>query len=269
MSTNICSGISGKAHSAANIYLGVDGRARAVTAVYAGVGGRARSVWKTNPPDPVFGQNSWEEIGRAIARNRIPESWAVGSEKDLTLTDGTVLPMVICGVNHDDLATGKKASFTLGMVNLLPEARALNPTATNAGSFAASAAYSWLNGPFWKTLPPDFQAIVKPARKKTGAGALSREILVQEMPLFLFSEFEVLGAATTASPPGEGEAYPIFSAGRPARIKRTPETNTPGTWWTRSPHLGGADRFCAISVLGMQGSFGANLPYYLSFACCI
>ena len=269
MNTKIYSGISGAARGMTGIYLGVEGRARKVTAVYAGVDNRARLVWKTKPPAPIFKNNSWEEIGQAIARNQLPDEWTVGSEKDLILIDGSALPMVICGRNHDDLPTGGKASFTLGTVGLLSEARAINPTATNAGSFAASAAYNWLNSAFWNTLPADFRAIVKPVCKKTGAGALSREILVQEMPLFLFSEFEVLGTATTASTPGEGEMYPIFSAGRTSRVKRTPDTNAPGVWWTRSPHLGGVDKFCAMSILGMQSSFNANIPYYLSFACCI
>jgi len=268
MSTQIFSGVNGQARKVESIYAGVNGSARKVTAVYAGINNIARLAWKEASYAPDFGANSWEKISEAIANNEVPATWTVGSEKDITLTTGEVLTLQIYGVNHDDLAAGGKARFTLGMKHLTEARLIMNATSTNIGGFTGSLRYSWLIGEFWDTLPPELRAIIKPALKRTSPGDLRTDILVEAMPIFLFSEIEVFGEVEH-SVPGEGFRYPIFT-GPPTHLKHLSNgTGAAGFWWLRSPFRSLRTQFCHVSNTGARDRSLANVLRAICFGCCI
>ncbi|MCL2579629.1 MAG: DUF6273 domain-containing protein [Oscillospiraceae bacterium] len=254
----IYSGVTDKAHRVHAAYIGVGGRARKVKVVYAGVDGKARLIWPAFTVDPVFANNSWTTIGKAVEHDLVPESWKIGDLKPLTLTTGEVITMQIYGIDHDDLAAGGKARFTLGMRSVLPELRQTNPVRGGEGTHTDSAIYAWLTGAFWETLPGDFKAILKPVIKRTGAGGMSTELLEQALTLFLFSGAEIAGGAPAINIDGEGHQYPVFTSVLATRIKTAEGTATPNrNWWTRSPRAANLGQF---SVIITAGALSADNP---------
>ena len=173
----------------------------------------------------------------------MPSAWTVGSEKTITLTNGQRLTLQIYGINHDDLEGGGKARFTLGLRNLTSFVRQMSPgNRTTAGSFLASAMFTWLNTTWWELLPLDLREHVKLVRKRTSVGWLQtdpvagREVIrTDAMRIFLFSQVEVTGAATHSFP-GEGEQYPVFAQGLSPLIKQLNNgAAMTNLWHNRSP----------------------------------
>ena len=285
MSAQIFIGTGNVARSVSNIFVGVNGEARSVRRAYVGVNGRARLVWEAAPPpDPVFANNTWAQIARAAQRNQIPPTWAVGSQKDITLGDLMVdsplgdvgvsadsratLTLQICGFDHDDLSSGGKAKITLGMRQLTAQRPTINHSATNAGGFSGSMRYAWLASDLWNALPADLRKVIKPVLKRTSQGGTSPNILAQSMSLFLFSEAEIFGAASFSFP-GEGAQYPIFAGAEPHIKMLANGTGAAGWWWTRSPARANATMFCNVSNLGVSGQASANTIRGICFGCCI
>jgi len=225
--------------------------------------------------DLVFGNNSWDQIGQAIARNEVPPTWIIGSEKDITLLNGDVLTLQIYGISHDELEEGGRARFTLGLRELTSFIRQMNSTPTNAGSFVGSQLFGWLNGELWNLLPADLRAIIKPVRKRTSSGNLSSTIRTDTMSIFCFSEIEVTGAFNDVgnpSFPGEGGRYPIFVQGLTPLVKRL--NNGAGDevhWWFRSPSSVRNDVFVGVNrtISGASGFISSNAGTGVNFGICI
>ena len=274
MSTAVLSGVAGAARRVQGVYAGVGGVARKVTKVYAGVNGVARLSWESSPPkppelNPVFGENSWEEIGGAIADDRIPDSWAVGDEKEIMLINGRATTLQIYGIRHDDLPEGGKASFTLGMKHLSWWRMHMNLSNTNEGSFVASDMYAWLSGTAVMLLPADLRAIIKPVVKRTASGNLSQVIQADNLPIFLFAEIETLGTSTISSV-GEGSRYEIFTKGLTSLIKHEHNGTGPAReWWLRSPNRGNSNTFATINASGNVSSVNAGMSRDMCFGLCI
>jgi len=69
--------------------------------------------------DKPFADAEWEAIDYIAQQNLAKEYYAVGDEKDVTLTDGETLTFVILGFNHDDLSDGTgKAKISICMKHL-------------------------------------------------------------------------------------------------------------------------------------------------------
>ena len=62
--------------------------------------------------DPVFANNTWEQIIAACHNNEVPDTWKVADQKPMTI-DGSDYLIDIIGKNHDDYADGSgKAPMT-------------------------------------------------------------------------------------------------------------------------------------------------------------
>ena len=222
---------------------------------------------------PVFAENSWQQIGRAIEHNIVPATWITKNEKDITLSTGEPLTMQIYGPDHDDLVSGGKARFTLGLKNLMAEQRRMNNSNTNAGGITGSAMQSWLQNTVFPALPPDLRAITKPVYKKTSAGSGNAKINTDVMSIFSFSEVEYSGATLTSFA-GEGTQYPIFTDNA-SRIKRL--ANGAGAadgWWGRSPRgghsgTGNSTYFSFVQNSGAANTSPASSTYGVCFGVCI
>jgi len=217
----------------------------------------------------VFGENTWEQIGAAIANDEIPDSWAVGDEKEVLLSNNWGTTLQIYGIKHDDLPGGGKASFTLGMKHTSWWRQNMNATHTNVGGFASSHLAAWLDHNFQHLLPQALVAIIKPVLKNTSLGDMSPTIQADSIRFFTFSEIEVFGA-TTASFPGEGLRYEIFTQGLTDVIKIEHNgTGQPREWWLRSPYAGNAAMFCTISPSGSVSRLNAGMNRDICFGLCI
>lgn len=217
---------------------------------------------------PIFGDNTWEQIGAAADSDSVPDTWLVGDTKDISLSTGEILTVQIYGKKHDDLTSGGKSGLTLGLKNLMASTRQMNASNTNGGGFTGSAMYTWLTGTLLAQLPDSLQRILKAVNKKTSAGGQSTTINTNSMKIFLLSEVECFGA-TSNSVPGEGSLYPIFTTAT-SRIKHL--SNGAGAaqeWRLRSPAPTSSISFGAVYTTGISTSTQASTPLGVCFGFCI
>lgn len=222
------------------------------------------------PKGKTLDEYSWEEISYISSNGLAGEyGFAVGDEKNITLSTDETLTLAIMGFDHDDLADGTgKAGITFGMKNLMASARQMNSSNTNSGGFTGSAMYAWLQNTLLPTLPSDLQAVLKSVNKKTSAGSQSSTINTNAMKVFLFSEIEIFGS-TTCSAAGEGEQYDYFATAA-NRIKYL--SNGDGSadrWWERSPYASYSNYFCLVASDGDASYSHANNSRCVCFGFCV
>lgn len=171
-----------------------------------------------------FAETSWSDIAKLSDSGYAASVFKVGDEKQITLTTGEVVTMVILGFDHDDLASGGgKAGITLGTKNSLATSYAMNSASKTYDGNSGYNAGGWLNSDMRNTtmplikgyLPSEIQDVIKTVKKKTSKGTSLSTLLETEDDLFLFSQEEVMGTinyTTTGqnSFSGEGTQYEYF-----------------------------------------------------------
>ena len=220
------------------------------------------------PKGKTLNEYTWEEISYISSNGLISEyGFAVGDEKNITLSTDEALTLAIMGFDHDELADGTGyAGITFGMKNLMKNTRQMNSSDTNSGGFTGSAMYTWLQGELLNSLPSDLQTVIKMVNKKTSAGNKSTTINTDAMNLFLFSEQEIFGAKTY-SVGNEGTQYSYFdTAGN--RVKYF-STGVVGPYWERSPRAGNSKNFCDVKGEGNAHNYYASHSYGVCFGFCV
>jgi len=216
---------------------------------------------------PVFGENSWTQIGRAISTNTIPPSWKLRDEKDVTLTTGEVLTFQIGGLRHDNLADGSgKAPFTLILKNLMAETRQMHSTFDVR--FVNSEMYAWLTGVLFPSLPADLRAIIKPVRKEISTGPRYNVLTTDDMLIFLLSAMECGQSGDAVG--GEGMQYPIFTDDA-SRVKHLANGATAATQWKTRSINANTMQFIAFTETGaLNINYSINTDYAgVCFGVCI
>lgn len=178
-----------------------------------------------------FAESEWADIARIAESGYAASAFKVGDEKQITLTTGETITMVILGFNHDNLTAGGKAGITLGMKNALATAYPMNSTMTNAGGWKESVMRTTTINTLYGYLPSEVQAVIKPVDKITARYDQSNALETTSDKLFLFSHVEIMGTnmyTTTSqiSVPGEGSQYEYFKS---ATIP-TPKSGTAGAF---------------------------------------
>ena len=148
-------------------------------------------------------------------RRKASSAFKVGDEKEVTLTTGEKITMVILGFDHDNLTGGGKAGITLGTKNCLATAYAMNDDYTNAGGWKQSKMRTSTMEMIYGYLPDEVKAVIKSVDKVTALYESSGALDTTSDKLFLFSQREVMGNnmySTTSqnSFPNEGEQYEYF-----------------------------------------------------------
>ena len=81
------------------------------------IGGTGYDITFKPPYDPVFANNTWEQIIEACHNNAVPDTWKVADQKPMTI-NGVDDQIDIIGKNHDDYADGSgKAPLTFQLHN--------------------------------------------------------------------------------------------------------------------------------------------------------
>ena len=216
--------------------------------------------------EPVFADNTWEQIIKACQNNAVPDTWAVGDQKAMTIGEEEHM-ITIIGKNHDDYADGSgKAPLTFQMQDCLATKYMMQSTRTNSGGWGASIPY---NGDaydyFMESIPDEVKDGIRIVDKPTSAGSQSSTIEVcGDDNIFLLSEVEVFGT-TGNSFAGEGTQYAYYAAGN-TKVKSVSGTAT--AWWLRSPDKESSTRYCRVSNAGSAGDYYANTEYGISYAFC-
>ena len=215
--------------------------------------------------EPLFADNTWEQIIKACQTNTVPDTWEVGDQKAMTIGEEEHM-ITIIGKNHDVDYDGNYAPLTLQMQDCLSTKYKMQSTRTNEGGWDASIPY---NGEAWDyvkySLPREVKNGIRSIRKYTSAGKQSSSIVESEdNDIFLLSEVEVFGTMSNSFA-GEGTQYAYYAAGN-SKVKKVDGTAT--AWWLRSPDKGTSTRYCRVSSSGTAGDYNADTENGISYAFC-
>lgn len=259
-------GADGKTRKIKGGYVGIDGIARKIKKGYIGdVNGTARLCYSGNVIDPVFANNTWENVIAACKNNAVPDTWEVGDQLTMSI-DGTDYAIDIIGKNHDDYADGSgKAPLTFQLHNNYENAYSMNSVNNNNGGWASSNMRNTTLPTLFALMPTVVQNAIKKVNKATSVGGGNSAIAISEDTLFLLSEVEVLGSCP-ASYEGEGIQYAYYIGNAD-----TSKQNINGVtlnWWTRSPAENNTSSYRIISDGGKSYNGSPTNTMGVSFAFC-
>nr|DAV49718.1 MAG TPA: hypothetical protein [Caudoviricetes sp.] len=214
--------------------------------------------------DPVFANNTWEQIIEACHNNAVPNTWKVADQKPMTI-GGTDYLIDIIGKNHDDYADGSgKAPLTFQLHDCYKIAKAMHSTAANTMGWTKCSMRVEHLPIILKQMPADVQSGIREVNKISASGGRSTSLVTTKDSLFLLSEGEVFGSAIN-SHPGEGTQYDYYKAGN-STVKDF--NGNAYDWWERSPTANSTRYYCNVKSTGSAVNSSANVTRGVAFGFC-
>ena len=213
--------------------------------------------------DPVFANNTWEQIIDACHNNAVPDTWNVADSKLMTI-NGVDYQIDIIGKNHDTYTAGGTAPLTFQMHDCYSTAYAMNSFNTNAGGWTSCSMRSTHLPAILALMPTEVQNGIREVNKLTSAGNQSSTINTTSDKLFLLSEIEIFGSVRY-SKSGEGTQYDYYKAGN-SKVKN--RNGSSEYWWERSPHKSLSGYFCCVHYNGSANYYGDSNSYGVTFGFC-
>lgn len=211
--------------------------------------------------DPVFANNTWEQIIEACHNNAVPDTWKVADQKSMTIGGEDYLIDII-GKNHDDYADGSgKAPLTFQLHDCYKLKKAMHNTTTNSKGWSRCDMRETNLPIILKQIPTEVQSGIREVNKLTSE---SRTIVTTADKLFLLSEIEIFGSDTNSGK-GEGMQYDYYKAGN-SKVKNYIDSAI--EWWERSPYNGNNWFYCCVNYKGASISRVANAVSGVPFAFC-
>lgn len=201
--------------------------------------------------DPVFANNTWEQIIEACHNNAVPDTWKVADQKPMTIGGSDYLIDII-GKNHDTYTAGGKAPLTFQLHDCYADTKQMNNSNTNVGGWTSCAMRQTHLPAILSQMPAEVQNGIREVNKLTSAGNTSNTINTTADKLFLLSEIEIFGSVSY-SKSGEGTQYDYYKAG----ISKVKKFNGSAiSWWERSPHGSTSTPFCCVYINGGAATYG-------------
>lgn len=217
-----------------------------------------------SPYDPIFANNTWEQIVEACHNNAVPDTWKVADHKPMTI-NGKDYQIDIIGKNHDDYSDGSdKAPLTFQLHNCYAYEKQMNSSGTNIGGWTSCAMRHTHLPAILALMPSEVQAGIREVNKLTSAGNQSATINTTADKLFLLSEIEIFGRVSN-SKSGEGTQYDYYKAGN-SKVKKLSDYTW--DWWERSPYDTDDTYFCHVDNSGYDNYNDANGPLGVAFGFC-
>lgn len=214
--------------------------------------------------DPVFANNTWEQIIEACHNNAVPDTWKVADHKPMTI-NGVGYQIDIIGKNHDDYADGSgKAPLTFQMHDCYRKQYAMNASDTTVGGWGSSDMRIKRLPAILALMPAAVQSGIREVNKLTSDGDGSNTINTTADKLFLLSEVEIF-IDRNYSYGGEGTQYVYYKTDT-RKVKNY--NGSEGTWWDRSPSRNNRTYFCNVSSRGLKSHHAAGNRYGVAFAFC-
>ncbi len=211
--------------------------------------------------DPVFANNTWEQIIAACHHNAVPDTWKVAEQKSMTIGGEDYLIDII-GKNHDDYADGSgKAPLTFQLHDCYKLKKAMHNTTTNSKGWSRCDMRETNLPIILKQMPTEVQSGIREVNKLTSE---SRTIVTTADKLFLLSEIEIFGSDTNSGK-GEGMQYDYYKAGN-SKVKNYIDSAI--EWWERSPYSDNTRFYCCVNYKGASISRSANVVSGVAFAFC-
>ena len=212
--------------------------------------------------DPVFANNTWEQIIAACHNNAVPETWKVADQKPMTIGGSNYLIDII-GKNHDDYSDGSgKAPLTFQLHDCYKLKKAMHNTTTNSKGWSRCDMRETDLPIILKQMPTEVQSGIREVNKLTSE---NYTIVTTADKLFLLSEIEIFGSDENSGK-GEGTQYDYYKVGN-RRVKNYIDGSTI-EWWERSPYNGNKRFYCCVNYKGASISRGANAVSGVPFAFC-
>lgn len=229
------------------------------------IGGTGYDITFAPPYDPVFANNTWEQIIEACHNNEVPDTWKAADHKPMTI-NGVDYQIDIIGKNHDDYSDGSgKAPLTFQLHDCYSNViEGMNSSRTNYGGWTSCAMRQTRLPAIFALMPTEVQSGIREVNKLTSAGSGSNIINTTADKLFLPSEIEIFGSVNL-SKNGEGTQYDYYKASN-SRVKKTGVNAI--YWWQRSPDGSSSMHFCAVNEGGHANSLTANAGCGVAFAFC-
>lgn len=225
------------------------------------IGGTGYDITFAPSYDPVFANNTWEQIIEACHNNEVPETWKVADQKPMTI-DGADYQIDIIGKNHDDYADGSgKAPLTFQLHDCYKLKKAMHNTTTNSKGWSRCDMRETNLPIILKQMPTEVQSGIREVNKLTSE---SRTIVTTADKLFLLSEIEIFGSDENSGK-GEGTQYNYYKAGN-SKVKNYIDSAI--EWWERSPYNGNTRFYCCVNYKGASISRSANVVSGVPFAFC-
>ena len=212
--------------------------------------------------NPVFANNTWEQIVEACQKNKVPETWSVGDQKTMKI-NGTDYTIDIIGKNHDTYSDGSgKAPLTFQMHDCYETTYVMNPYGSNNDGWSKCVIRTTHLPSILALMPSEVQVGIKEVNKLTGTNGSDSTIVTTKDKLFLLSEIEVFNS-TEFSYVGEGQQYDYYRAGNTP--VKTYANGQDAYWWLRSPQPNTTNYAYVDYVLNYGSSTKSNA---ISFAFC-
>lgn len=228
------------------------------------IGGTGYDITFAPSYDPVFANNTWEQIIEACHNNEVPDTWKVADQKPMTI-NGKSYQIDIIDKNHDDYSDGSgKAPLTFQLHDCYGKSKNMNSSDTNNGGWTSCAMRSTHLPAILALMPKEVQNGIRKVNKLTSAGNQSATINTTVDKLFLLSEIEIFGS-TNNSFSGEGTQYDYYKAGN-SRVKNY--NGSASIWWTRSPDRTYQTRFCGVGGDSYVNNPIASLAEGVAFGFC-
>lgn len=214
--------------------------------------------------DPVFANNTWEQIIAACHNNEVPDTWKVADQKPMTIGGSDYLIDII-GKNHDDYSDGSgKAPLTFQLHDCYKIAKAMHSTASNAMGWTQCSMRVEHLPIMLKQMPADVQSGIREVNKISASSGRSHVLVTTKDSLFLLSEVEVFGSSINSNS-GEGTQYDYYKAGN-STVKNF--NGSAYDWWERSPSAGSTRYYCTVKSTGSSINSGANAIRGVAFGFC-
>lgn len=228
------------------------------------IGGTGYDITFAPPYDPVFANNTWEQIIAACRNNEVPDTWKAADQKPMTI-GGVDYQIDIIGKNHDDYSDGSgKAPLTFQLHDCYGTKYTMNRFSSTDGGWADCAMRRTHLPAILALMPAAVQSGIREVNKLTSEGNGSAAINTTADKLFLLSEIEIFDHVIY-SKSGEGTGYDYYKAGN-SKVKNL--NGSADYWWDRSPDSGYIANFCVVADRGGGTSSNSSIKNGVAFAFC-
>ena len=208
--------------------------------------------------DPVFGNNSWEQIANASESDNIPSTWKVGDEITIQLSGSFNEPITlqIWDFKHFDKSDGTgKAGICFGMKHLMKNKQQMNSSDTNSGGWNNCNMKKTVMNNIYNSIPVEIRNHIKEVKTYANRGGDSSSSQACTDKVFL-PGFKELGWSDNYD--GNQVKFPIFTD-YDSRIKKLNNGSGSATsWWTRSPAYNSSGSFRVVYTDGGWSYYSAG-----------
>lgn len=214
--------------------------------------------------DPVFANNTWEQIIEACHNNNVPETWKVADQKPMTI-NGVDYQIDIIGKNHDTYTAGGKAPLTFQLHDCYADTKQMNNSDTSKSGWTSCAMRQTHLPAILALMPIEVQDGIREVNKRTMLSSGSIRPKTTADKLFLLSEIEIFGSVTY-SYKGEGTQYDYYKADN--NNKKKTRNGIEADWWERSPKNSDSEKFCLVGLNGIADANFASEEMSVAFGFC-